>query len=136
MNNSQRRALEMKLIYEREMGGEGSETTLTGLLEIMPGESGVSRAHQTVEEVFERLSQIDAMIQSHARDWALERMARIDLAILRLAAYELMYRADIPTGATINEAVELSRAYSSEESGAFINGVLGNMGRQLEEPRL
>ena len=135
MNNSQRRALEMKLIYEREMGGEGGESTLTDLLEIAPGTRGIARARQTVEAVFSKLPEIDAMIQTHAKDWAVERMARIDLAILRLAAYELMYCANIPAGASINEAVELSRIYSSVESGAFINGVLGNMGRALEGQR-
>ena len=135
MDSSQRRAVEMKLIYERTMGGEGGDETLLGLLELAPGERGMARVNQTVDRVFEHLTEIDAMIDAHAKDWAVERMARIDLAILRLAAYELMYVDNIPTGATISEAVELSRVYSTEESGAFINGVLGNMGRLLEETR-
>ena len=69
------------------------------------------------------------------QDWSIERIARVDLAILRLAAYELLYMDDIPAAVTINEAVELSRRFSTEQSGAFINGVLGNLNRQLESEK-
>jgi N utilization substance protein B len=59
-------------------------------------------------------------------------MARVDLAILRLAAYELAHRDDVPPAVSINEAVELSRRFSTEGAGAFINGILGSLHRTLE----
>ena len=60
----------------------------------------------------------------------MSRMARVDLAILRLSAYELANRADVPPAVSINEAVELTRTFSTEESGSFVNGILGSMQRE------
>lgn len=67
---------------------------------------------------------IDRAIQGHASHWSLSRMAPVERNILRLAAYELLYRDDIPERVAINEAIELAKLYGSEESGAFVNGIL------------
>ena len=72
-------------------------------------------------------SAIDALIERFAVDWSIDRMPVIDRTLLRIAAYELLERADIPTGAIISEAVELAKTYSTEESGRFVNGVLGSI---------
>ena len=85
--------------------------------------------------VFAALHDVDRYIAAFAQDWAIDRLARVDLAILRLAAYELLRMEDIPAAVTINEAVELARKYSTEQSGAFINGVLGNLNRKLEREK-
>ena len=76
----------------------------------------------------EHLTQIDALIARVAEHWTLERMATVDRNILRMAVCELQY-TDTPRGAVINEAVELAKRYSTEESGRFVNGLLGQIVR-------
>ncbi|CDC27682.1 n utilization substance protein B homolog [Firmicutes bacterium CAG:466] len=80
-----------------------------------------------VEGTRANLEAIDAVIDSFAKGWNTQRMNRVDLAILRLAVYELKYSKDVPVGVVINEAVELAKKYSSDEAPAFINGVLGKI---------
>ena len=62
-----------------------------------------------------------------------DRIAKVDLSILRLAVYEILYRDDIPVNVSINEAVELAKKYSGEKTGSFINGILGNFYRSLKK---
>lgn len=71
------------------------------------------------------LAEIDRAIQSVAKDWMLERMAKVDRNILRLAGFELLFCPDIPGNVSVNEAIELTKVYSGEESGKFVNGILG-----------
>ena len=77
-----------------------------------------------VEGVHEHMAEIDAMIEQSAKGWDLSRMNKVDLAILRLAVYEMKY-GETPIGVAINEAVELAKKFSSDEAPAFVNGVLG-----------
>jgi N utilization substance protein B len=70
---------------------------------------------------------IDELISRHAIDWTLERMPAVDRNILRLGAYELLERPDVPLGAVISEAVELAKRYSTDESGRFVNGMLASI---------
>ena len=72
----------------------------------------------------EHLDAIDEVIKSAAENWSLERMAFIDRNILRAAIYELLYRTDIPPSVVMNEALEIAKKYSTEESAPFINGIL------------
>lgn len=67
----------------------------------------------------------DGIIASLAHGWTVKRMNRVDLSILRLALCEIRFREDVPKGAAINEAVEMAKKYSTDESPAFINGILG-----------
>ena len=68
--------------------------------------------------------ELDALIARYSEHWRLERMALVDRNLLRLATFELLYRDDIPAKVVINEAVELAKRYGTEESGAFVNGLL------------
>ncbi len=77
----------------------------------------------------ENREKIDGMIASYADRWSLERMPIIDRNLLRLGVCELLYRHDIPTNVTINEYLELAKTFSTEDSGKFINGVLGKLVR-------
>lgn len=79
---------------------------------------------QKYDMILEKLSQIDEMIDQKAQGWKVSRMAKVDLAILRLAVYEISFDEEIPTSVAINEAVELAKKYGQEESGKFVNGVL------------
>lgn len=79
--------------------------------------------------VVAKVSQLDQLIVEHSKDWTLDRMAKMDLAILRVAIYEMKFMEDIPVSVSINEAVELAKQFSYPEAGAFINGVLGSVSR-------
>jgi transcription antitermination protein NusB len=72
----------------------------------------------------EHVEEVDAALQEHLEHWKLERLARVDLAILRLSAYSLLFQPDIPTSVTIDEAIDLAREFGSAESYRFVNGVL------------
>ncbi|MCP2500280.1 MAG: transcription antitermination factor NusB [Deltaproteobacteria bacterium] len=79
---------------------------------------------EAVRGVWGRIGEIDALIGKAAENWRVERMTLVDRNILRLGAYELSPASDIPVAVAINEAVELGKRFGSEESGAFINGIL------------
>lgn len=78
----------------------------------------------------EHISYLDETIRKVAEHWHLERMAVIDRNILRLATYELLFLPDIPYSVTINEAIEIARKYSTEESASFINGILDRIAKK------
>ena len=89
-------------------------------------------ANGVVHGVVERLAELDALIAARAVNWRVERMAVIDRMVLRLAVYELIAGADTPPKVVINEALELARTYSGDESVAFVNGVLDAVRRDLK----
>ena len=126
------RAHAMKLIYEWEMGGVGGDETKMNLLEVQPGEDEEDFMNRMSAGVLESAESLDAEIAKYLHGWTIERLSKVDLAILRLAAYELRI-GEVAPGVVINEAVELANQYSSEKAGAFINGVLGSMHRAQAE---
>lgn len=129
MDRRTARACAMKLIYESEMGGDGGLDTLQGILEVSPDEREADYMNMLFEGVKLNKAKLDETIQSFLeQSWKLDRVAKVDYAILLIAAYELMY-TDLSDSIAINEAVELANVYSSDKSGAFINGVLGSMAR-------
>ncbi|MCL2573221.1 MAG: transcription antitermination factor NusB [Defluviitaleaceae bacterium] len=83
--------------------------------------------------VFANLNIIDAHIAETSSAWDISRISKIDLAIMRLAVYEILFDDKIPEGTSINEAVELAKAFSSEDGSKFVNGVLGKIVRKLKE---
>ncbi|HCS74304.1 MAG TPA: transcription antitermination factor NusB [Clostridiales bacterium] len=78
------------------------------------------------------INEIDDLIRNNAKGWKFERISKVDLSILRLALYEILYRDDIPESVSINEAVELAKKYGSEKTGSFVNGILGTVVRSQE----
>jgi transcription antitermination factor NusB len=77
--------------------------------------------------VSEQKGVLDRVIREASKNWRVERMSKLDISILRIAAYEILFREEIPPKVSINEAVELAKRYGSEESGRFINGVLDHI---------
>ena len=141
------RAAVMQMIYEHLAGGEGGEETLQmvydelrkdgvpGVDEIRPTEPGeADRAYisRSLDGVLSHVTELDEKISAASVNWSLERIAKVDLTILRLATYEILYEDDVPGSVAINEAVELANRYSEPSSGRFINGVLGTILRDNE----
>lgn len=81
-------------------------------------------AADLVRGVAEHAADLDALIARHSRHWAIERMPVVDRTLLRMATYELLHRADVPRNVVIDEAVDLAKRYSTDDSGRFVNGVL------------
>lgn len=121
----------MKLVYEWMMGGDGGEDTRLGLLEVEPDEKEADYMNALFEGVKANAEAIDAKIEKYAIGWKLDRITRVDLSILRVAAYELTL-GGVPKAVAINEAVELANRYSTDKAGAFVNGVLGSLSRGEE----
>lgn len=128
MNRSTARAHAMKLIYEWEMGGEGGEETRRNLLEVVPEEIEYAFMDALYDGVVAEHEKLDVLISEYARGWSLDRLSRVDLAILRLGVYELSRKVN-PPAIVINEAVELANNYSGDKAGPFVNGVLGSIAR-------
>ena len=80
-----------------------------------------------VDGVVANRERVDALIETYARDWELDRMPAVDRALLRMAVYELLYVDDVPAPVVIDEAVELAKQLSTDDSPAFVNGVLGRV---------
>lgn len=91
-------------------------------------------AEQLVCGALQQLDASDAIIRTHATNWAFHRIAKVDLAILRLALFELLHREDIPPIVSINEAIDLSKEYSSPDSKRFVNGILDKVKESLHRP--
>jgi len=84
-------------------------------------------AEELIDGVMKNIDEIDGHIRTLAHNWEFDRIARIDLAILRLAIFEMLYRKDIPPVVSINEAIDLSKNFSTADSKRFINGILDRM---------
>ncbi|HMK60488.1 MAG TPA: transcription antitermination factor NusB [Dissulfurispiraceae bacterium] len=92
-----------------------------------------SFAEALAKGTIEHLSEIDPLIQNAVEKWKLLRMAAIDRNIIRVAAYEILFRADIPDAVSINEALEIAKRFSTAESAAFINGILDRISKDFKK---
>ena len=96
------------------------------------GPAVVDFARQLVTRTVEHVEKIDDLIQRHAEHWRLDRMAIVDRNLLRLATQEFLFDKETPKTVVINEAIEISRRFSSQESPQFINGILDSIKKELE----
>jgi len=111
-------------------GAEIEELVAFGTQSLVYPEGIPDFSREIVDLYLENREAIDGLIASFADRWSLERMPMVDRNLLRLGFTELLHRADIPTSVTINEYLELAKAFSTEDSGKFINGVLGKLVRE------
>ena len=86
-----------------------------------------SYAKQLVTGVVEHHAEIDDLLETYSNEWSIDRMPVLDRAILRVAVWEILYNPEVPHGVAINEAVELAKEYSTDDSGAFVNGLLSKI---------
>ena len=91
-----------------------------------------TKARRLVIGVLEHRAELDAEIDAASRNWRVDRMPVVDRAVLRLGAYELFHEKETPVGVVLNEAVRLAKLYSTEKSGAFVNGVLASLSQSSE----
>lgn len=81
----------------------------------------------------ENLDAVDEIISKYSKNWKLSRISKIDMNILRIAVYELLFMKDVPAKVVINEAIEIAKKYGTEESGSFINGILDNISKSINK---
>jgi N utilization substance protein B len=121
------RELAMQILYALDSNSSaGLRETLQAFREEQDGVTDGVRefAEELVRGVQTQRTVIDEAIRSRSKNWSLSRMPRVDLNVMRLAAYELLFRPDIPKKVSINEAIEIVRRYGDKESPAFVNGIL------------
>ncbi len=124
------RELALQALYSVEVGHHDAAAVLADTL----ARPGVDEHRAFVRELvfgtLEHAAQSDALIAPLLHDWTIERLPTIDRIVLRMGVYELRNRTDIPKPVVINEAVELAKKFSTEDSGRFVNGVLANASAQ------
>lgn len=118
--------------YQEEDRIEQAELYLEGLEDSDATEKAKSILRERYQAVLGHIGEIDQKIEEKAKGWALARIAKSDLTILRLAVYEILFDGDVPNGVAINEAVELAKLYGGDKSYRFINGVLASIVKELE----
>ncbi len=124
------------ILYELEFRPGDAERVLKEFWQDHPSDPEVQAfADGLVRGTLERGPEIDRLIAANAAHWSLARIAPVERNILRLAAYELLHRHDIPEKVAINEAIELAKLYGSQESGAFVNGILDQIRLHLHPPQ-
>jgi N utilization substance protein B len=116
----------MLLLYEAHSKGITARAALQAQV-LKPDEL----TFDLVEGVEDHRERIDAAIAAHAKGWTLARMPIIDLTVMRIAAFELLGKPDVPVAVVLDEAVELAKRFGSEESSAFVNGVLDRIAANL-----
>ncbi len=157
MNRRKSREIAMKLLFQMTINKEDFKDVIANLKENIEVENAKFDAAELSNEkendpesidledvdmayiirvlkgVQEYGDTIDKEIEKNLRNWKLNRISRIDISILRICTYEFLYEEDIPKNVSINEAIELAKKYSADKSASFINGVLGNMLREVNE---
>jgi N utilization substance protein B len=99
-----------------------------------PAARDLTYVNEVVRGVIEKQRELDRTISNSAKNWDIERLGVLDRIVMRVAAYEMLFRTDIPPVVSINEAVEIAKAYISKESGRFVNGVLDRIQKELDRP--
>lgn len=134
MGRKQAREGTMKLLFQMESTEDYSEEALEIFLNNFDyDDSEIQYINEAILTIKENLEEVDNHIEAHLEGWSIYRLAKVDLAVLRIAIYEILYRDDIPIEVAINEAIEVTKKFSGEESFKFINGVLGGFVRSLKK---
>lgn len=124
-NRRKGRELAVQALYQIEMTGDPSVRAVDEFLMHFEGvEPAKLFARRLVSGVISQCAAVDHLIEQSTDNWALSRMAKVDLIILRLATYELTFCPDIPSHVSMDEAIEIGKRFGTQESAAFINGIL------------
>lgn len=127
----------MQMLYQWELSGNTPEQVSESFFRERTADQEVAGfARELFRGAVNEIRTLDHTIAEHAQNWKLERMAAVDRGILRMATYELLRCPDTPPQAVINEALEIARRFSGEDSVQFINGILDSVLKQAGRPRL
>ncbi|ALS22790.1 MULTISPECIES: transcription antitermination factor NusB [Paenibacillus] len=140
------RELALQSLYQIEMNEVTSGDAIAHVVEEARGEDEAqltrerdqispAEVQELVEGTTQHKQQIDSLLSDYLKGWQMDRLSRVDREILRLAAYEMIYKEDVPPKVVVNEAIEMAKNFGTEESGKFVNGVLGKMIKDLEKLR-
>lgn len=130
MKRSQARELAMQLLFSMEARNDFSPECKNAFLEFYPPENQKNYVNSVYGAFADHMEEVDAAIEANAEHWHKDRIAKVDLAVLRVAIAEMTFAEEpTPEGVAINEAVNIAKKFGSEESGRFVNGVLGNYSR-------
>jgi len=147
MSRTTARAAAMQMIFEKISGGQGGEETLKMVYDELredgfPGAERIGKKDPDAEDrqyitdalegVISHLDELDALIEKTSKGWTIDRMSLVDLTILRLAVWEILYAEDVPGSVSIAEAMELTERYSDPQDKPFVNGILGTILREHE----
>jgi N utilization substance protein B len=124
------RRLALDALYQADVTGADPRSVLEQWRG--SGREVAAFTRELVEGVADHLSELDRTIGTHSEGWTVERMASVDRTILRVATYELLFERSTPVGAAIDEAVRAAKELSTEDSGRFVNGVLGKVAKGLD----
>ena len=145
MSRKTARSAAMQMIFESVSGGQGGEETLKMVYDELreygvPGGRTVGKKEPDEEDrayiteafngVLDHIDELDERIEKTAKDWPIDRMSLVDLTILRLAVWEILYKPDIPANVSVAEALELTEQYSDPGDKPFVNGILGTIVRE------
>ena len=146
MTRGNARELAVHLIYAREFTGEEPEQVVSTRLEReyydkladenqvysdRPSKAQVTYIDRVVSGVANRSEELNEHIQKYAIGWDISRISRLARTILQLAIFEILYVDDVPTGVAISEAVRIAKMYDGNDTGSFVNGILGSFARSL-----
>ena len=146
MTRGNARELAVHLIYAREFTGDEPEQVVSARLnkdyyrmladeneiyQERPSRAQVAYLDKVVSGVANRTEDLNAIIQKYSIDWDVSRISRLARTILQLAIFEILYVEDVPTGVAISEAVRIAKMYDGNDTGSFVNGILGSFARGL-----
>jgi transcription antitermination protein NusB len=126
----QERRLAIEILFQADVTGNDGRSALAGWIE--SGRTVPPFTRELVEGVTDHLAELDETIGAHSQGWTIDRMASVDRTVLRAAVYELAFDRAVPVGVAIDEAVRAAKDLSTDDSGRFVNGILGKIASELD----
>lgn len=132
MNRRKSRETAMKMLFERSINKDSLDNLIENFKENAESEDEIREidlgyVERIVGGVEAHVEEIDSRIDKYLVNWKIDRISKVDLAILRICTYEMLYEEEIPDRVSVNEGIELAKTYSGDKSAAFINGVLAKI---------
>lgn len=133
MTRNEAREILMQIIFELDANKNMDTDAAAALADERLSGNHVTRGKKLLSSIIENIDEVDSLINRYSRSWKTGRMPKVDLAVMRLATGEIKYSDDIPDAVAINEAINLAKKYSTDQSSRFIHGVLGAIAKNNEQ---
>lgn len=132
MTRNEAREILMQIIFEMDASKSIDNNTADALAEERLSGNHINRGKLLLGKIIDNLNEIDASINKYSKSWKTTRMPKVDLAVMRLAVGEMKFSDDVPDAVAINEAINLAKKFSTDQSSKFVHGVLGAMAKSNE----